>query len=94
MISLEKWMILAPLQKLPNNLGDLGKTIIATGFEWLPKVNKNHPIWSHWLWHSCFQYQKTQILIQPSAIFIWNVYLLLAVEKTKLKKKKPKMDHL
>ena len=40
MISLEKWMILAPLQKLPNNLGDLGKTIIATGFEWLPKVNK------------------------------------------------------
>ena len=33
-------MILAPLQKLPNNLGDLGKTIIATGFEWLTKVNK------------------------------------------------------
>ena len=33
-------MILTPLQKLPNNLGDLGKTIVATGFEWLPKVNK------------------------------------------------------
>ena len=34
MISLEKWMILIPLQKLP---GDLGKIIVATGFECLPK---------------------------------------------------------
>ena len=33
-------MILTPLQKLPNNVGDLGKTIVATGFEWLPKVQK------------------------------------------------------
>ena len=37
-ISQEKWMILTPLQKLPNNVGDLGKMIVATGFEWLPKV--------------------------------------------------------
>ena len=29
---------LAPLQKLPNNVGDLGKLIVATGFEKLPKV--------------------------------------------------------
>ena len=28
------------LQKLPNNVGDLGKIIVATGFEWLPKVQK------------------------------------------------------
>ena len=40
MISLEKWMILAPLQNLPNNVGDLGKIIFATGFEFLPKVPK------------------------------------------------------
>ena len=33
-------MILTSLQKLPNNVGDLGKIIIATGFEWLPKVQK------------------------------------------------------
>ena len=33
-------MILTPLQKLPNNVGDLGKIIVATGFEWLPKVQK------------------------------------------------------
>ena len=40
MISLEKGMILTPLQKLPCNVGDLGKVIVATGFEWLPKVQK------------------------------------------------------
>ena len=33
-------MILTPLQKLPNNVGDLGKIIVATCFEWLPKVQK------------------------------------------------------
>ena len=33
-------MILTPLQKLPNNVGDLGKIIVATSFEWLPKVQK------------------------------------------------------
>ena len=38
MISLEKWKILPPLQKLPSNDGDLGKIIVATGFKKLPKV--------------------------------------------------------
>ena len=38
MSSLEKLMILT--QKLPNNVGDLGKIIVATSFEWLPKVQK------------------------------------------------------
>ena len=33
-------MILTPLQKLPNNVRDLGKIIVATGFEWLAKVQK------------------------------------------------------
>ena len=27
-----------PLQKLPKNVGDLGKFIVAKCFEWLPKV--------------------------------------------------------
>ena len=40
MISLEKWMILTTLQKLHNNVGELGKIIVATGFEQLPKVQK------------------------------------------------------
>ena len=39
MISLER-MILTPLLKLPDNEGDLGKIIIATGFECLPKKQK------------------------------------------------------
>ena len=38
MISLEKWKILAPLQKLLKNVGDLGKLIVTKGFEKLPKV--------------------------------------------------------
>ena len=40
MISLEKWIILAPLEKLPKNVGDLGKLIVAKGFKKLPKVQK------------------------------------------------------
>ena len=46
-------MILKPLQKLPNNVGNLGKLIAATGFEWLPKVQKitqsGHTVTSHGL---------------------------------------------
>ena len=38
MISLEKLKILTPLQKLPKNVGDLGKLIVAKGFEKLSKV--------------------------------------------------------
>ena len=33
-------MILATLQKLRNNVGDLGKIILTTIFKWLPKVQK------------------------------------------------------
>ena len=33
-------MILTPLQKLPNNLSDLGKIIVAPGFECLSKKHK------------------------------------------------------
>ena len=39
-ISLEKWYILTPLQKLPKNVEDLGKLIGAKGFKKLPKVQK------------------------------------------------------
>ena len=40
MISLEKLKILTSLQKLPKNVGDLGKLIVAKGFKMLPKVQK------------------------------------------------------
>ena len=38
MVLLEKWMILTPLQKLPKNVEDLGKLIVAKDFEKLSKV--------------------------------------------------------
>ena len=38
MISLEKIKIMTHLQKLPKNVVDLGKLIVAKGFEKLPKV--------------------------------------------------------
>ena len=38
MISQEKSYILTPLQKMPKNVGDLGKLIFAKGFKKLPKV--------------------------------------------------------
>ena len=31
-------MVLTPFQKLPKNVGDMGKLIVAKGFENLPKV--------------------------------------------------------
>ena len=38
MISLEKCKFLTPMQKLPKNVGDLGKLIVAKEFKKLPKV--------------------------------------------------------
>ena len=38
MISLQKLQILTTLQKLPMNVGDLGKLIVATRSEKMPKV--------------------------------------------------------
>ena len=32
---------MAPLRKLANNVDDLGKIIVVTGFVWLPKVKKS-----------------------------------------------------
>ena len=40
MISLEKRIILTPLQKLAKNVRYLGKLIVAKGFKKLPKVQK------------------------------------------------------
>ena len=40
LISIEKRIILTPLQKLPKNVKHLGKLIVAKGFKELPKVQK------------------------------------------------------
>ena len=55
-----KRIILSPLQKLPKNVRDLGKLIVAKGFKKLPKVQKNRPIWSHWL-HCARQVNKAAL---------------------------------
>ena len=34
-------MILTPMQKVSQHVGNSGKIIVATGFEWLPKVQKS-----------------------------------------------------
>ena len=36
-------------QKMPKNVGDLGKLIVAKGFEKVAQSPINRPIWSHWL---------------------------------------------
>ena len=38
MVSLEKWIILTPLLKLPKNGEDWGKLIGPKGFKKLPKI--------------------------------------------------------
>ena len=40
MIPIEFFQILTPLQKLPKNVGDLEKLIVAKGFKKLPKVQQ------------------------------------------------------
>ena len=56
MILLEKLKILTPLQKLPKNVGDLGKLIVAKGSKKLPNMvtllaahdsNPKHNIYLH-----------------------------------------------
>ena len=47
MISLEKLKILVPLQKLPKNVEDMGKLIVAKALKSCHSPI-NRPIWSHW----------------------------------------------
>ena len=40
---------MVPLQKMSKNMGDLGKQIVAEGFEIVAQSPINRPIWSHCL---------------------------------------------
>ena len=57
---------MTPLQKLPNNVGYLGKIIVATGFEWLPKA-QNIAQSGHTAHGECCQGQSNEPLIGYSA---------------------------
>ena len=67
MISLGKWMILTPLQKMPKNGGDWGKLIVARGFKKVAQTPINRQIWSHWCESTSFQLDKLAVLenLQP-----------------------------
>ena len=85
MISLEKWMILAPLQKLPKNVKDLGKLIVQKGIKKLPKVQKianyGHTAHDcHWclfrpqlleIWPKHFKYESIE-WIELLYLEFWN----------------------
>ena len=70
-------MILTPLQKLPKNVGDLGKLIAAKGFKGCPKSNKSpnlvtlvistHLVASNRAWKGWDNLQSHQL--QPVNIF-------------------------
>ena len=49
--------MLTPLQKLPKNVGDLGKSIVAKGFKKLPKVQKIAQS-GHTVWCQCDMFRK------------------------------------
>ena len=76
MVTLEKWMILTPLQKLPKNGEDLGKLIVAKGFEKLPKLQNiaqsGHTGAYAFYWSVLFTYAPTHIFLQNlSSLNLW-----------------------
>ena len=48
MVSLEKWLILTPLQKLHKNRVDWDKLIVVKGLKKVAQSPINRPIWSCW----------------------------------------------
>ena len=75
MIWLEKWKMLTPLQKLPKNVGDLGKLIVAKDFKKLPKVKTICSIRVHW-WKA----RKREREVQTTFLkYSQNDYLLMTL---------------
>ena len=74
MILVEKLKILTRLQKLPSNVGDLGKLIVSKGFKKLPKMQKIAKS-GHTDWRLERQIVSRQIDRSPSLHF--NTKLLL-----------------
>ena len=78
-------MILAALQKLPKNVGDLGKLIVAKGFKKSPKVqkiaNSGHTAcqitfpFNNKL--ACFYNKIKRFVFQKQTIFLLNVEFIL-----------------
>ena len=77
-------MILTPLQKLPNNVGDLGKIIVAASFECLPKVQKiatsGHT--AVWLNNSVIALVLKKFQVEPTATPTERFFQNLMIIKT------------
>ena len=75
---------------MPKNIGDLGKFIVAKGFKKLPKVQINHPIWSHCSFTKC-HFPKGDDNISPKectypfcARQVWAIFSTLSLIRNKL----------
>ena len=72
MILLVEWKILTPLQKLPKNLGYLGKLFVAKGFKKLPNlvtlVITDKSLDQSVLLHKA----KFKIILQNDITFCWK----------------------
>ena len=81
-------MILTPLQKLPKNVGDLGKLTVATGFEWLPKVQRIAQSGHTGPWSTyCLPYRRpiakssaVYLLLMTKNEYLWSVEAAAAAE--------------
>ena len=73
-------MILAPLQKLPKNVGDLGKLIATKGIKKLPKVQKiaqsGHTGWPRASNHVIFFLKKNG----PNPASFWFIFVLFTTQ--------------
>ena len=81
MISPEKWWILTPLQKLPKNVGDLSKLIVAKGFENLP-VQSDHTVRNaHHPWISLVRGDEGSIVKQNLVMVIRGLFRLFSQQR-------------
>ena len=83
MISLEKWLILTPLQKLLKNVGDLGKLIDAKGFKKLPQ--SGHTGLSEWKVRNCFRIELEIIYLNLGSFWSLQLQLCFGVLQTTVK---------
>ena len=63
--------MLTPLQKLPKNLGDLGKLIVAKGFKKLPKLQKIAKSGHTDGWLHCMPQKNTHLTLSSLNRPLW-----------------------
>ena len=82
MVSLEKRKFLTPLQKLLKNVGELGKLIVAKGFEKLPKIQKIAKS-GHTAQLQCSHFRHQRFKSRHWQIFS-NFFTVNCIEKAKI----------